>query len=347
MSHRRLTDCLVLSFGAAGRMRRALAGGIALALLGAAACRQGGERTETDTGGLTPPGWFSPGPPTLLQLGQNRFSAKEFGRYRDGISRLITDAGPLGDAENTIILNQFVENRLLLVAAREAGLAVSDADRKTARRMLGLDQEKDVALADDEILIQKFLQARFAGKVSVTDAEAEEYYNRHAGEYVSPTRYHVREILVDDPALARQIHGELQGGGILRFGRYASQFSKAPSAPAEGDLGYFEKGQLPAEFERIILALKPGRISDIVQTPYGYHIFCLVEIVRSHPQKFYEVKDRILESLRMDRERTLQAQLLAELSRQYPPRVFKKALDFQPDPNTLSQLIVLEATNEK
>ena len=347
MTHRLICDRFILSCGAARRMRLALAGGVALALLGAAACRAGGERSGMDSGGLPTPGWLSPGPPTLLQLGQNRFSTKEFGRYRDGISRLITDAGPLGGTENTIILNQFVENRLLLVAAREAGLSVSAADRKTARQTLGLDLEKGVDLADEELLIQKFLQARFAGKGSVTEAEAEEHFNRHAGEYVSPTRYHVREILVDDPALARQIHAELQGGGILHFGRFASQFSKAPSAAAEGDLGFFEKGQLPAEFERIILALKPGRISDVVQTPYGFHIFCLVEIVRSHPQKLYEVKDRILESLRMEKERALQAQLLAELSRKYPPRVFKKALDFQPDLNTLSQLIVLEAVNEK
>jgi len=347
MTLRPLTDRNIPLYGTVRRMRRALAGGLALALLGAAACRDGSGRSGLESGGLSTPGWLSPGPPTLLQLGQSRFSAKEFSRYREGISRLITDAGPLGGTENTIILNQFVENRLLLVAARESGLSVGDADRKTARRTLGLDPEKDANLADDEILIQKFLQARLAGKVSVTEAEAEEYYNRHAGEYVSPTRYHVREILVDDPALARQIHGELQSGGLPRFGRFASQFSKAPSAEAEGDLGFFEKGQLPAEFERIILALKPGRISDVVQTPYGFHIFYLVEIVRSHPQKFYEVKDRILESLRMDKERTLQAQLLAELSRKYPPRVFKKALDFQPDLHTLSQLIVLEAANEK
>jgi peptidyl-prolyl cis-trans isomerase C len=328
-------------------MRRALAGGLALALLGAAACRDGGGQAGTESGGLSAPGWLSPGPPTLLQLGQHRFSAEEFGLYRDGISRLITDAGPLGAVENTIILNQFVENRLLLVAAQEAGLAVSDADRQTARRTLGLDQEKGVDLGDEEILIQKFLQARFAGKIAVTAAEAEEYYNRHAGEYVCPTRYHVREILVDDPALARQIHEELQGGGISRFGSFAGQFSKAPSAEAQGDLGFFEKGQLPPDFEKIILALKPGRISGVVQTPYGFHIFYLVETVRSHPQKLYEVKDRILDALRMEKERSLQAQLLAELSRRHPPRVFKKALDFQPDLNTLSQLIVLEAANEK
>ena len=347
MIKRRLPDRKTPSCGASRRRRRALAGGLALALLGAAACRNGGGQAGMESGGLSAPGWLSPGPPTLLQLGQHRFSAKEFGLYRDGISRLITDAGPLGEVENTIILNQFVENRLLLVAARETGLTVSDTDRQTARRTLGLDQEKEVDLADEEILIQKYLQARLAGKTSVTEAEAEEYFNRHAGEYVSPTQYHIREILVDDPALARQIHGELQGGGISRFGSFASQFSKAPSAEAQGDLGFFEKGQLPPDFERIILALKPGRISGVVQTPYGFHIFYLVETVRSHPQKFYEVKDRILDSLRMEKERSLQAKLLAELSRRYPPRVFKKALDFQPDLNTLSQLIVLEAANEK
>jgi hypothetical protein len=49
----------------------------------------------------------------------------------------------------------------------------------------------------------------------------------------------------------------------------------------------------------------------------------------------------------MEKERSVQADLRRDLSRKYPPRVFKKALDFQPDMHTLSQFIVLEAANEK
>jgi hypothetical protein len=336
-----------LNRGSARLLRCVLAGGAMLTLLGATACRSDGPSSDSGSAGLPTPGWLSPGPPVLLQLGQHTFSSAEFAAYRDRISRLITDQGPLGPAENTAILNQFVEEHLFLVAARDAGYSVSEADRQTARQNLGLDKEKAVAFTDEEILIQKYLQESLSEVAAVTDEEAEEYYNHHAGDFISPTRYHVREILVDDPALANQIHSELQGGGISRFGSFAGQFSKAPSAINQGDLGFFEKGQLPPDFEKIILSLKPGRISDVIQTTYGYHIFYLVESIRSHPQKFYEVQDRIKEDLRMEKERSVQADLRRDLSRKYPPRVFKKALDFQPDMHTLSQFIVLEAANEK
>ncbi len=58
------------------------------------------------------------------------------------------------------------------------------------------------------------------------------------------------------------------------FAAAAKQKSTAPEAEKGGDLGYFSRGDMPAEFN-VVFALPKGGISRIVKSPYGYHIFKL------------------------------------------------------------------------
>jgi peptidyl-prolyl cis-trans isomerase C len=64
-------------------------------------------------------------------------------------------------------------------------------------------------------------------------------------------------------------------------------------APDGGDLGTFQKGELPEEFEKAIFPLAPGSVSKIVSSRYGYHIFLVEEKVLAHQQRLVEVKDQI------------------------------------------------------
>lgn len=81
----------------------------------------------------------------------------------------------------------------------------------------------------------------------------------------------VRQILVRDKALAERLHSELEAGAD--FIDLAVEYSQDTSARFGGDLGLVKKGGLIAVLEEAMFALAPGEISDVVESPAGYHIF--------------------------------------------------------------------------
>jgi len=76
-------------------------------------------------------------------------------------------------------------------------------------------------------------------------------------------------ILVEDEATAKKI---LRQVNPLNFAALAKKYSKCPSAENGGDLGWFGPGQMVKEFEQVAFKLKPGAVSDVVKTEFGYHI---------------------------------------------------------------------------
>ena len=70
--------------------------------------------------------------------------------------------------------------------------------------------------------------------------------------------------------LAEQILKDLKSG--KEFAELARQHSDGPSGPKGGNLGRFTRGQMVPEFDEVVFKLKPGAVSDIVETQFGYHI---------------------------------------------------------------------------
>ena len=121
-------------------------------------------------------------------------------------------------------------------------------------------------------------------KVAVPPADIERAYNNNSEQYTTPEQVRASHILMktegkDDAAVKAKAEDLLkQAKAGSDFAELAKKHSEDEgSAKSGGDLDYFQRGKMVAEFDQAAFAMQPGQVSDLVKTQYGYHIIKLVD----------------------------------------------------------------------
>jgi foldase protein PrsA len=211
-----------------------------------------------------------------------------------------------------IVLDQVIEQRLILQEARRLGAEATPQQLDQAigdiKTNFPSPAEFEVALAQRG-LTEAALRARLrtnltmqnlAAKVSaatVSEAEISKQFQTKRAQYDRPEQVNVAHILVESEAEARFALARLNRGE--KFEDLARQLSKDPGSKEQGgNLGFVGKGQLVAEFERAAFALqRPGQVSPVVKTQYGYHIIRLIERRAAQPATLAQVRAEIRREL--------------------------------------------------
>jgi len=192
------------------------------------------------------------------------------------------------------ILQRFVQGMVIAKIARDNGF-----DKRP-------DIKEQIELMTNDLLASQYLMKEVVGKINVTEEDMSIYYKAHLDEFKTPEMVRARHILVkvnrdakeEDRKKARDRIGD-----ILKrvragedFARLASEYSDDPGSKDKGgDLGFFPKGRMVPDFEKAAFSLKPGEVSDIVETPFGLHIIKVEDRKESVLEPFEKVRDKVRE----------------------------------------------------
>ncbi|SMC22241.1 peptidyl-prolyl cis-trans isomerase D [Desulfacinum hydrothermale DSM 13146] len=151
--------------------------------------------------------------------------------------------------------------------------------------------------------------------VSVSEEELKAYYEDHPEEFHREKQVRARHILfrLDENAPEDEVKKvESQARDVLAkarkgedFARLAEQYSQGPSASQGGDLGYFKKDQMVPAFTDAAFALKPGEISDLVRTRFGYHIIKSEDVRPEETIPFEKARAQIELTLKREKARDI------------------------------------------
>lgn len=235
------------------------------------------------------------------------------GRFdKDGYERLLSSLGITPAEFEQSIREDLLAEKLRAVV--QNGTYVSSAELRQA-----FEAEKTtVNVAFVRVPVDKL-----AGKAPLpSDEEAKawlentpdaeervlKYYQKHAAtKYNVPKKVRARHILarfekggppdlrqkaVDKITEARQA---VTGG--MDFAEAAKKYSDDTSKDRGGDLGFFSQGQMVRPFEEAAFGLKPGEISPIVESPFGFHVIKVEEIQEPIERKLEDVKVEIAKEL--------------------------------------------------
>ena len=164
-----------------------------------------------------------------------------------------------------------------------------------------------------------------APRISVTEAEMKSFFEENKNSFAQEEQVKASHILVETEKEAQDLKGKLAKGED--FAALAKEFSTDTSTKDKGgQLGFFGRGAMTAEFEKAAFALKTGTISDPVKTEYGYHLIKVEDKRAAEAPNYEKNQDQIKEYLEKQKLEKEYNPWLQEVSEDYQIENFLSAL---------------------
>lgn len=207
-------------------------------------------------------------------------------------------------------LNQMIQESILLQEVERQGIELEqDAveielqnikqgyDQGAFKKILDFQEitEKEwKKKLENRLLVRKLINETVNSKVKVEEQELKDYFDQHQEEFQKGEQVRALHIMVESEDEARDLLKLLRKG--KKFEDLAREHSLGLESDSGGDMGYFEAGQMPEEFDEVF-DLKVNRVSDIIRTPYGYHLFKVVDKKPERKMSFEESRKTIHKKL--------------------------------------------------
>ena len=234
-------------------------------------------------------------------------------------------------------------------AAEDMDIEVSDKDvdarlEKIVKQYYGGDEKKldeqlkQQKLTKDQVredirgqLVSEKIYNQVTKDVKVTDAEAQDFYEKNEAQYKQAESRDVRHILVKKKAVADSVRAQLTPNGS-NFAALVTKYTQDTGSKATGGKLTISRGQTVSAFDKVAFELKTKEISQPIKTEFGYHIIQAVADIKpptTTPLK--DVKTQITQQLEQTEKNETMTKWLEDLKADYEDKV-AYAVGFTPPP---------------
>lgn len=259
-----------------------------------------------------------------------KISDKDFERSLEAAKQQFARIGWVNDDAEKLArlkkeaLDRLIDEELLYQESQKRGLSVDDEifskEYANFKKQFQGDEEFQVFLKNNVFFsekelteqfrrkivvgkLRKALQVEFLETTLVNKQEALDFYETAKENFKVPETVKASHILIavtedaDEAAKKEakekiaEIRQKVKSGE--EFDKLARDYSSCPSSSNGGDLGFFQRGQMVKPFEEAAFAMKPGEVSDMVVTGYGYHLIKVTDRQPERTLSFDEVKEKI------------------------------------------------------
>jgi peptidyl-prolyl cis-trans isomerase C len=219
------------------------------------------------------------------------------------------------------VLDQLVAYRLLTQESKSRKIDIPQAEvdarlaqikqqfpsedvfkQSLAQQSMTLEQLREDATND--MRVAKMLEGEVPAGAAVQPHDVTAFYEQNPDKFKQGERVRASHILIRTPENAdakTKEEARTKAAGVLNevkagkdFGELAKHHSQDPGSAAKGgDLGYFVQGQMVGPFDQVAFTLKPGAVSDVVETPFGFHIIKVADKQAARTVPLDEVKPQI------------------------------------------------------
>ena len=277
---------------------------------------------------------------------------------RDELERAVRSAeiragqalpAPFRDSVYRAVLDRLVAFHLLLQESERRSIAVDDAavDARIESIRSGFPNDAafearldswntSLAVLRDEarrdLLVERVLEAAVFAGIEIEAGSLRAFYEQHPAQFTERGGVRARHILIAAgpdaaeadraAARARARRLRLEAAEGADFADLAREHSDDPGSAAEGgDLGLVVEGRTAPAFEAALFALEPGELSDVVETPFGFHVIQMVERRDDRVLPFEEARGPIGDLLLQQEQQARTAAFIDELKARHDVRI--------------------------
>lgn len=233
------------------------------------------------------------------------------------------------------LMEQCINRYLIIEYGKEHGIAISENelqntlkdirkeytdaafDEALIRGYVDLEQWKN--RLREQLLVKKIIEKVTEGVTQPNYQDIKQYFEANQDEFKSPKMIEFRQIVTRTREEAKNLLNRLHNGE--RMSELAKKYSTAPEAENGGKVGWVAEDHLSESMGNVLFSMPQGKISPVVETPYGYHIFEVISVRPAGVKELPDVIEEIQSKLILQRREVFLKKWLQDLKNHFEVRI--------------------------